>query len=484
MLILPLHQPITRKNFPTVTAVLVLVNVCVFLFLQSGDHRSYAAADAYYGSSGLARIEAPLYAAYLRRSNVTSRHQQDESAPSAGLSMHWQQQDAAFRALLARGELFVDAEARVAWTPLAARYDELRAKVFTERFALHADQPRLLTAFSAMFLHGGFEHLLGNMLFLIALGTLVEGPLGPALFAALYLLGGLGAGGVWLLANSGVGESVIGASGAIAALMGAFCVIWGRRQVRFFYWFFVVFDYVKGPALSLLPFWLGWELLQWGLAGGARVAYEAHAGGIVSGALLGILARQRGWQRESYFAESAPAPADSAAQMRQALEHLGRMRLAEAEIILEALAAECPASFEVAAARFRSALLGRRRELVIARARELLRLPASGAQAQEQLVAFGALRESGAEADDALQWALAERLVGAGNPDAAVELATSVGADNDLDPGSPQRWLSLAFRLEEGSARPQARRVLEHLVRRFPDAPQVGKARFLLGEWV
>ncbi len=73
--------------------------------------------------------------------------------------------------------------------------------------------------------------------------------------------------------------------------MGAFCVVWGRRRVRFFLLvFFVVFNYARGPVILLLPVWLGWELYSLASSDNGSVAFDAHAGGLVSGALLGAFA--------------------------------------------------------------------------------------------------------------------------------------------------------------------------------------------------
>ena len=108
--------------------------------------------------------------------------------------------------------------------------------------------------FSYMILHAGILHLLMNSVALFAFGPAVERRLGGARFIAYYIYCGLGA-AVFSLILSSIIPIVpfLGASGAVAALMGAYCVLWGRQPVRFFYWFFVVFDYVRAPAIWLLP---------------------------------------------------------------------------------------------------------------------------------------------------------------------------------------------------------------------------------------
>src|SRR5690606_15057541 len=107
-------------------------------------------------------------------------------------------------------------------------------KITTYRFFQRHSELDPVRLVTHAFLHGDVMHLLGNMFFLAALGLLVEGALGPWRFALLYLVGAVGAGLFSAAWNWGAPGGGLGASGAIAALMGAFCVLWGRRPVRFF----------------------------------------------------------------------------------------------------------------------------------------------------------------------------------------------------------------------------------------------------------
>ena len=485
MLILPLHRPITRATFPLVTAFIVLLNVFVFFVLQGGDSKAEAAATEYYQSSGLSEIEAPLYSRHLQQ-HPDSRLQAvlaevgEEMRPL--VLDHWQQNDQAFRSRLQRGELFEDTQSQAAWQSLESQFLRLKQRVFTERHALQADQPGPADLLSSMFLHGGLDHLFGNMLFLIALGLLVEGPLGGWTFAGLYLLGGLGAGLAWSTLNSH--GSLIGASGAVAALMGAFCVLWGRRRVRFFYWFFVVFNYVKGPALALLPVWLGWELLQYLWSDGSRVAYEAHAGGIVSGALLALVVRKLGWQREAYFQGDETDAAAAVDDLPAALALLGQLRLPEAEAKLNALEQADPGRLDVAVASYRCARFGKKSALAQRWAERAIERQAKDAeQVRQQWSVYQDLIKADGGLPAALHWALASRLLGIGEADEALSLALAT-LDAKPPPTDPaQAALSLSFRFHEAGFAAQAKRLLSALRERFPDSVQAGKAEFLLKEW-
>ena len=190
--------------------------------------------------------------------------------------------DVAFTQALAGGELFDDAAAFARWRELRPRYERLRDEVFTLRHVLRSSEIDPWRMLSSAFLHGGAGHLIGNMIFLGALGLLVEGALGAWRFAAVYVLGALGSSAVSLWWRWGESGGGLGASGAIAALMGTFCLVYGRQPVRFFYWIGVVFDYVRAPAIWLFPAWLGWEVYNLLANGDLGIGFDAHAGGLVT----------------------------------------------------------------------------------------------------------------------------------------------------------------------------------------------------------
>ncbi|HEY7961077.1 MAG TPA: rhomboid family intramembrane serine protease [Solirubrobacteraceae bacterium] len=156
------------------------------------------------------------------------------------------------------------------------------------------------TAFTSMFLHGSFLHIFGNMLFLAIFGPSVEDSMGHVRYVGFYLLGGL----VALAAQVAVGPDstapTLGASGAIAAVLGGYLVLYPRARVLTL--IFVVFfaTILEIPAVLLLGFWF-LEQLYLGSAGlaapvgeGGGVAYFAHIGGFLFGAaVIMALARHR-----------------------------------------------------------------------------------------------------------------------------------------------------------------------------------------------
>ncbi len=149
----------------------------------------------------------------------------------------------------------------------------------------------LLSAFTAMFLHGGWAHLAGNMLYLYVFGNNVEDRLGRIRFLLFYLAWGLLATYGYALINSDSTGTLVGASGAIAGVLGAYLVMFPRARV----WSLVPFLFfipVRLPAWIVLGLWF---FLQWlysvgaGMSAGAGVAYAAHVVGFVSGLIFGAM---------------------------------------------------------------------------------------------------------------------------------------------------------------------------------------------------
>jgi len=307
MLIVPVHKKITAKNFPTITFLLVLANCLVFFLLQTDDEQVFEEAIDYYFESRLPDIELPRYRQYLKDTgdspSIPFPVQEGHEETGDYDWLIYMESDPEFMLALESGEIVTPKEPIYGrWKLLRKRFERILDSSFTQRFLLRYNEVDPVTAFTHMFMHGGFGHLLGNMLFLVFLGILVEGALGRGLFLATYLIAGLAAAAASLLVHWGSPSGGLGASGAIAGLMGLYTVLYGRRNVRFFYWFFVFFDYVKKPAIILLPFWLGWELLQY-FFGGYGVAYEAHIGGILAGAVMGYLIVRLGWENRDFLDE-------------------------------------------------------------------------------------------------------------------------------------------------------------------------------------
>lgn len=149
-----------------------------------------------------------------------------------------------------------------------------------------------LTLLSSMFIHGGWMHLLGNMLFLYIFGDNVEDRLGHGAYLVFYLLCGAGAALVQVYAQQNSAAPLIGASGAISGVLGAYFLLYPRARVLTLIPLFVFFPVVELSAFFFLGFWFLLQFIQGALAaaGGdaaaGGVAWWAHAGGFVAGAVL------------------------------------------------------------------------------------------------------------------------------------------------------------------------------------------------------
>ncbi|MFW5824621.1 MAG: rhomboid family intramembrane serine protease, partial [Marinobacter sp.] len=189
------------------------------------------------------------------------------------------------------------------------------------------------------FLHGGWGHLIGNLVFLFLLGYTVEKALGPGRYLLAYLLCGVVAGAVHSAFHWGEPVALVGASGSISGLMGMYVAFYGLRRIRFFYFLGVYFNYFRAPALVILPVWLGKEVYDHFMAGATGVAYLAHAGGLVAGAAL-VLLLGKGWfqAREAFYGPEQEVRDEAyAAAYAQAMDAIARMDFAMAKQRFEAL---------------------------------------------------------------------------------------------------------------------------------------------------
>ncbi|RME27334.1 MAG: rhomboid family intramembrane serine protease [Candidatus Zixiibacteriota bacterium] len=153
-----------------------------------------------------------------------------------------------------------------------------------------------LTPVTSMFLHGGWMHLIGNMVFLWIFGNNIEDYFGHVRFVLFYLISGLAAIAMYTLFNPDSTVPLVGASGAIAGVMGAYMVLHPRARVTCLLFFFFI-TFVDLPAKLVLGIWFFYQLLMSmaGSATGGGVAYMAHVGGFIFGwALLKLLVKIRG----------------------------------------------------------------------------------------------------------------------------------------------------------------------------------------------
>jgi membrane associated rhomboid family serine protease len=178
------------------------------------------------------------------------------------------------------------------------------------KYGFVPDDPHFTNLFTCMFMHSGFLHLFGNMLFLFLAGCAIEDAWGRPLYLAFYLVGGLIATGAHQVIYPHSASPLVGASGAIAALMGAFLVRLAKTRIRFFYVIWLLFLGIRtgtffAPAYIVLPLWLLQQFLMASLdnGSGSGVAVWAHIGGFTFGAAVAAVIKLTGFE-EKFIAPS------------------------------------------------------------------------------------------------------------------------------------------------------------------------------------
>jgi membrane associated rhomboid family serine protease len=159
--------------------------------------------------------------------------------------------------------------------------------------------PYFLTTLTSMFIHGSWSHILGNMLFLWIFGNNIEDHLGHSKYLLFYLAGGVVAALVQLLSGPTSEVPTIGASGAIAAVMGAYFFLYPRAKVQTLV-FFIFITIVRLPAWIFLGIWFVMQLFEGTFGAAQGVAVWAHVGGFLFGVLIAWISRRRGRTRTEY----------------------------------------------------------------------------------------------------------------------------------------------------------------------------------------
>ena len=152
-----------------------------------------------------------------------------------------------------------------------------------------------MTLLTSMFLHGGIMHLVGNMLYLWIFGDNVEDRMGPVRFLTFYVVCGVAAALIQIFVRPDSTAPLVGASGAIAGILGAYALLFPGARVQTLIFLFIFVRIIEIPALLLLGVWFLMQLLSAPASQGAGVAFFAHIGGFLTGMLLmaGFVRRRR-----------------------------------------------------------------------------------------------------------------------------------------------------------------------------------------------
>ncbi len=289
MLIPIRHENMEARRWPIVTFALIAINVVAFLFTHGTMQEQ---------SPKLAEVKAHILL-------LAASHPELTVPPSAQQFVNdfreknpdtWKQAQNPNHEVVDAW----DARMRIVDQPtpyfqaemdsLAAQYEELNKTSMVTQYAFVPAHPAPISYLTANFLHGGWLHLIGNMWFLWLAGFVLEDAWGRWIYSAVYLVSGAAAlqFHAWINPTSTI--PLIGASGAVAALMGAFLIRFPKMKIEMYWRPFLFKGYrFKAPAYTLLPLWLLMEVFYGSLFGSASgVAHWAHVGGFVFGAIASM----------------------------------------------------------------------------------------------------------------------------------------------------------------------------------------------------
>jgi membrane associated rhomboid family serine protease len=348
-MLLPIkHENMTVRRWPVITLGLILVNFLVFLC-------TYRAMD---------RQDNALWPVELHLLVLSARHPELTLPPKAHQFVaDFQVADPAvwedLQNLDSKAVDDWDTRMRSVDDPeqlqtemdsLATEYSSLTAFSITQQYAFIPAHPRPIAYISSNFLHGGWSHLVFNMWFLWLAGFVLEDVWGRPLYLIFYLVAGAVSMQLDGWANPGSIIPSLGASGAIAGLMGAFLVRFPKLKIRLMWLFgswLSAFFRIWVRAYWLLPVWFGMEIYYGKVSGHSDgIAHWAHVGGFAFGALAALAIRHSGLERNATKAIEEKVSWTPDPEITRAIDLMERGKLDEAAAILYAYVSRNPNSFE------------------------------------------------------------------------------------------------------------------------------------------
>jgi hypothetical protein len=259
-MLIPLrHENMQGRRWPVITFGIIALNAIVFL----GTHGTI---DKQGPELGQVKIHLVLLAAMHPELKIPEKAQEFITYAQTKNAPLWKEAQRPNRDVFDSW----DAKIRIQddqdvlqqeMDSLGESYAELSSSSLLNRYAFIPAHPTLLSMVTSIFLHGGWLHIIGNMWFLWLAGAILEDTWGRLVYPAFYLIAGVLACQVHAMVNVGSFTPTIGASGAIAGLMGAFLVRFPTTKIEMGYLFFYRFYRFKMAAYWLLPVWLLIEIL-------------------------------------------------------------------------------------------------------------------------------------------------------------------------------------------------------------------------------
>ncbi|MEE4244969.1 MAG: rhomboid family intramembrane serine protease [Kangiellaceae bacterium] len=289
LLIIPTEVSLDKKQLPWLTIALILCCILTFLTLQLNDGQRELEVFEFYERSELFHKEQPYFEQYLETPQALRDYHNVSKIDVTGPErLNYIIFDENFREFLRQKYNEYPSTLDQQWYWLAESLQDKKQKLVTHQWGIRSDNINITTLFSHLFLHADLGHLLGNMIFLFVFGLGVERLFGMVKFLTIYLAAGLIGGITFSLLDGKPFIPLVGASGAISGLMGAYVAYYGLKKISFFAWFGFYFNHFKWPALAVLLYWIAKELFYQMTDQESNVAYIAHSSGLFVGAILGF----------------------------------------------------------------------------------------------------------------------------------------------------------------------------------------------------
>ena len=345
MLIPIRHENMEARRWPVVTLALIAINVAVFLFTMSAiDNEAPELGEIKSHILILAALHPEL------KLQPESQHLVDgfkESHPD-----QWKQVQSPYRDIMnaydAKIRMMEDtSKLQAEMDSLNTQFLSLSKTSITEQYAFVPAQPTAISYLTANFLHGGWLHLIGNMWFLWLAGFVLEDVWGRWLYSVFYLIAGAAALQFYAWSNPGSITPTLGASGAVAALMGAFLVRFPKMKIEMAWLFLFKLYRFKAAAYWLLPFWLAIEIFYGTLFGSSSgVAHWAHVGGFLFGALAALAIQHSGIEHKTNKAIEEKLGWSNDPELEQASAMMDHGQLPDAIVLLTNYVAVKPNSLD------------------------------------------------------------------------------------------------------------------------------------------
>jgi membrane associated rhomboid family serine protease len=344
-MLIPLrHENMQGRRWPVITFGIIALNIIVFL----GTHWTI---DRQGPELGRVKLHLVLLAAMHPELKIPEKAQEFVASIQTKNGALWKEARNPNREVLdawdAKIRLQEDTDAfQREMDSLGKSYVELNSASLLSKYAFIPAHSTIVSLLTANFLHGGWLHLIGNMWFLWLAGAVLEDTWGRLIYPAFYLIAGVFAFQVHAMVNVGSFTPTIGASGAIAGLMGAFLVRFPTTKIEMGWLFFYRFYRFKMAAYWLLPVWLLTEIL-YGTSGlSSGVAHWAHVGGFAFGALIAVAVRKSGLEQMAEKGIQEKIAWVSHPLLAEASEQMEKGQLDPAAASLQKLLREKPDSID------------------------------------------------------------------------------------------------------------------------------------------